>query len=210
MLLRRLTLAGASFIAAACLTPAQAANATAPSALRPPIEAFFENARYSAALLSPDARFLAVKLGTPNRRDTLVVIDLATMHAKPVAYFQDADIGNFDWVNDQRLVFDTRDKRIGQGDWEYAPGMFAVNRDGSDLLQLVSRSAIDDWNSGGKSKLEKILLPYHTYLLGQSGAQDSDEIYAQSWSFDGPTQYDKKLDGSMKARPMPNMSTCCA
>jgi dipeptidyl aminopeptidase/acylaminoacyl peptidase len=149
--------------------------ADAPARPLPPIESFFENRAFSEAALSPNARFLAAKLSRPGQRDALVVIDLATNAAKVAAVFADFDVGDFQWVNNERLVYNAREKDIAQGDTHMGPGLFAVNRDGSGYRQLVTRSA--KWV---QEHAVINLLPYNTYLLHQRGAQDSTAIYVRS------------------------------
>jgi len=172
-------LRGAALAAAlACALPAPAQNAvqnTAP----PPIASFFANASFGDAKLSPDARYLAVRSGAPGKRDFLVVVTLADNSAKVVASYDEADIGEFRWISNERLVFDTRDKRVGLGDTEYAPGLYAVNRDGSKFVELVDRTG----RNAGTTRGRKVL-PAHTYLLPQAGAQDSDYIYVASANLD--------------------------
>ena len=50
--------------------------------------------------------------------------------------FTDADIGRFQWVNDDWLVFNGVDLEAGGGDQRFAPGLFSVKRDGSELQTL--------------------------------------------------------------------------
>ncbi len=153
--------------------------AEAPARALPPIESFFENPVFSNAALSPNARFLAAKLSRAGQRDALVVIDLATNAAKVAAVFADFDVGDFYWVNNERLVYNAREKDIAQGDAHMGPGLFAVNRDGSGYRQLVTRSA-----SWLQPHAVINLLPYNTYLLRQRGAQDSMSIYVRNPKYD--------------------------
>ncbi len=84
-------------------------SAQAAPAAPVPIEHFFKNAAFAGALLSPNAKNLAARLGRTGRRGALVVIDLTNNAAKLVASFAPADVGSFHWVNDDRLVFDATD-----------------------------------------------------------------------------------------------------
>ena len=146
-----------------------------------PIEHFFSNPEFSGARLSPSARYLAVRLGSATIRDRLAVVDLGDNSVKIVGAFSDADIGQFAWVNNERLVFDAADKRIGQGDVQYGPGLYAVNRDGSSFRQLVDRS-----NAFIRGASMARLLPWHHFLLQQAGPRDSDDVYVENVTFDGP------------------------
>ena len=146
----------------------------------PPIQSFFANPVIGAPVLSPDARHVALREGKTGSRDRLAVIDVATNTMKPIAAFGDADVGRFQWVNSKRLVFDTRDSKLALGDTEYAPGLFAVDVDGSNFVQLVDRAG-----EGGRIQTGSLIktskqLPWHTYIFTQVGRQDSDWIYVRS------------------------------
>lgn len=147
-----------------------------PAALTP-MEDFFENPALSGVKLSPDARLLAVRVGKSGKREGLAIIDLQTNKGEAVAYFEDADINRFEWINDKRLVFNTADKKVAQGDIKYAGGLFAVNADGTDMRELVSRQRS---TQAALTQVKRELLPWYTAMLGQVGAQDSEFIYVTS------------------------------
>ncbi|WP_256078005.1 S9 family peptidase [Massilia sp. YIM B04103] len=164
-------------LAASAVVPTPAVAAPAPV----PLAAFFDNADFGEAVLSPSGKFLAAKVGGADRREGLVVVDLSQISVQLVARFADADVDHVQWVNEDRLLFDTIDKRIGVGDRRFAPGMFAVDRDGKNFRQLVNRNANFIQPSGAAR-----LLPWHTYMMGQRGAQNSDYVYVRSQKMDGP------------------------
>jgi dipeptidyl aminopeptidase/acylaminoacyl peptidase len=175
--LRALALAGALLCGA---SPVLAAGAikTLPS-----LADFFNNPHFSDAELSPSGKYLAVRLGNKdNKRDMLGVVDLTSNSVKVVGNFSDADIGQYAWVNDNRLVFTATDRDLAQGDMRYAPGMYAINRDGSAFRQLAMRSG-KAFITDGSTLGARDLLPWHTYLTDQDGAQDSDYIYVQDRNF---------------------------
>jgi dipeptidyl aminopeptidase/acylaminoacyl peptidase len=152
-----------------------------PAAL-PPIERFFANPALADAELSPSGRYLAAISGAAGRRDYLVVIDLQAKTAKLVAGYNDVDIQQFTWVNDERLVFNVTDHAVAPGAQDGAAGLYAVNRDGSKLRQLANRR--DAFISEGISRIERKILPWHTYLMDQRGGQDSDSIYVESYEWE--------------------------
>ena len=156
-----------------CIASAQAQQLAPPP---PPLADFFANPEFSGVLLSPDARFLAVRMQGANQRERLAIVNLADNSIKVVAQFDDADIGEVEWVNPERLVYTTRDYQSTPGETRYAPGLYAVNRDGSEARQLAERSFATDMSSTSVYKP----LPWHTYLTGQRGAQDSNFIYVLS------------------------------
>ncbi|RSZ55356.1 S9 family peptidase [Massilia atriviolacea] len=157
----------------ACALASPSFSAAAGAAPPPALADFFDNPAFSAARLSPSGKFIAVRYNKDNQRDRLVVIDLADHAIKVVASFADRDVGNFQWVNNERLVLDTTDKTIGPGDERYWPGLYAVNRDGSRFRQLVQAS--------GAFLQERVvannILPPNHFLVEQTGAQNSDEVY---------------------------------
>jgi dienelactone hydrolase len=148
----------------------------AAAAAPPPIESFFENPAFTSALLSPDARRLGVRVGAEGKRDLLAVLDLETRAVKVVAHFADADIGQFEWVNNNRLIFNAVDKRLGVGERQDAPGLYAVDSDGAHFRQLANRQS----GSFVRDGTARPLLPWHTYMVRQQGAQDSDFVYVTS------------------------------
>ncbi|UOD31555.1 S9 family peptidase [Massilia violaceinigra] len=168
-----------ALLVCALAAPAFAAEPAAPAP--PPLAAFFDNAVFSAAELSPNGKFLAVRFSSDNKRDRLIVIDLASNATTVVAQFDDRDVNTFQWVNNERLVLDSTDKRIGLGDMVHGPGLFAVNRDGSNFRQLVHLT----WAAFKQRSVTRITLPPDHYLVRQTGAQASDEVYLTNPKRDG-------------------------
>lgn len=171
----------ACLLAMALSPAAVATDATAP--VRTPIERFFANPQLDGALLSPGGRYLAALSGAPDRRDMLIVVDLQTNTVKAVAGYANADVLDFEWVNDERLLFNVSDKGVGPGGEYLASGLFAVDRDGGNLRQLAARNDARGGTPLG-SHVHVKMLPWHTFMLGQRGAQDSDWAYVQSLDYD--------------------------
>jgi dipeptidyl aminopeptidase/acylaminoacyl peptidase len=153
---------------------ALACHGVASAAERPPVAAFFSNPAFNGAMLSPDGRYLAAFIGANGRRDGLAVVDLADMSAQMVAQFNDTDIGQARWVNNDRLLFSTVDKALGRRDARFAPGIFAVNRNGKQFRQLAKRN--EQFLRNGDDLVAE-MLPWHTYMLDQDGPQNSEEVY---------------------------------
>lgn len=129
---RRATIAASLAVASFAVL----AQNVAPAA-RPPVESFFRHPDVDDAKLSPSGTRVAVAVNI-GERVALGVIDVHGGTApRIVASFNDADVDNFYWVNDERLVFSIIDLTAGSGDQVYAPGLFAVDADGSALRQLV-------------------------------------------------------------------------
>ncbi|HEY8023680.1 MAG TPA: S9 family peptidase [Burkholderiaceae bacterium] len=103
-----------------------------------PVEDLFRNADVVAAELSPDGKFVALTTAVEGRR-CLAVMDLATRSIKEVASFEDAQVGSFRWISNERLVF-SQTYLFDEHAWTgyIDDGLYAVNRDGSQLKELMS------------------------------------------------------------------------
>ena len=158
-----------------------AAVAQAETAKLPAVEAFFGPMPISAPMLSPSGKRLAVIIGSPGKRTQLAVIDLDDTKIHRTASFGELDVRSARWVNDERLIFDTADRTVAQRDVEYAPGLYAINYDGSKFKQLARK----DYESVREaSHIASRMLPWHTYLMHQDGAQDSDAVYVEDVEFE--------------------------
>ena len=147
------------------------------AAAPPPAASFFENSRFASPKLSPDGRYLAARVARPGERDRLSVVKLDDLGVTVVAMFGDADVGYFEWVNNERLVFNGSDTRVTHSDEQHPPGLFAVNRDGKGFRQLSRTSWISGDAAETGSHLAPGMLDWNHYLLGQPGRQDGDEVY---------------------------------
>jgi dipeptidyl aminopeptidase/acylaminoacyl peptidase len=155
-----------------CLFSSLGASAQTPAL--PAIGTFFQDAAFSGAEMSPNGRFVAFRVATKGSRATLGVLDLDTMAVTPVAAIDSADIGQFHWVNDRRLVFNVTDLRIAQAEVASAPGLFAVDRDGTAFKRLVESN-----RHFVKIGSEASLLPWNTFLVDGVGKQDSNDVFVE-------------------------------
>jgi hypothetical protein len=91
-------------------------------------------------VLSPLGNHLAITTAKGATRVGLAVIDVPPGgKAKHVAQFTDGDIWDVRWVNEGRLPFSVVDLSDGSGRPSGAPGLFAINPDGSKQRQLIRR-----------------------------------------------------------------------
>jgi len=142
------------------------------------VEHFFENNAFGGALLSPNGMYLAVRLSKPGRREFLAVVELESKAARVVAEYKDADVGDFQWVNDERLVYNLRDLTDNFTAIDYGPGLFAVDRDGGRKIKLAAQTLRD-----------RAPQPWNTMLTRQPGSQDSDWIYVERPIYDKNDKY---------------------
>src|SRR5258707_5940976 len=102
-----------------------------------PVEQFFKQANFSQLKLSPDGKNVAgVVRGT--KRDGLAVVNIDTRGGRPITNFADADVLQFYWINDHRLVFSVGDAHEATSN-AYYYGWYAVNSDGSQLEEISTQ-----------------------------------------------------------------------
>lgn len=142
----------------------------------PPAQHFFESAQFKSAKLSPSGRYIALRAGDTKLRDMLVVLDTETLTSIGGASYSDNDIGDIRWVNDKRLVYNVIDTKVAPGDRNFAPGLYAIDRDGKGRRQLADHA----WPKMSTGTLiQSRSEPWNTYLLAAEGAQDSEYIYVR-------------------------------
>src|SRR5664280_3315506 len=128
--LPRRSVALAAFGLGCCLAfasgaaPAAEASASVPPAPPerlvgpPPIADFFRRSTVNSSIASPSGRYAALTVaGGKYGRMRLVILDLSDVSKSTLlAEFDDEDIVNVQWVNDDRLVFQLSDlgKAVGE------------------------------------------------------------------------------------------------
>jgi acetyl esterase/lipase len=148
----------------------------------PPPEVFFGDPDLVEAVLSPSGRKLALTTKAGSPRLALVVLDLAP-GGKPVrtALFNDGDVFNVHWVNDGRLLFSVQDDAgVGKRPTG-APGLMAVNADGSRMTPLISRTVASGDGSPG---LNDRLLSWRHRLLkvpAPRPGEANEEVLVGRW-----------------------------
>jgi dipeptidyl aminopeptidase/acylaminoacyl peptidase len=121
----------AGLLITCALAPTQAATNDPP-----PVETFFARAKLQSAQISPSGQWLAITAGAGTGRLVLAVVDTEGKQAPQVtASFSNADITSFQWVSDDRLVFEVADLLVGPGEERFG-GLDSVKRDGTQQRQL--------------------------------------------------------------------------
>jgi dipeptidyl aminopeptidase/acylaminoacyl peptidase len=117
----------------ACALAAAAPHAANRPAI--PVQEFFSNPAMTGASISPNGQFVAMRERSSAGRAMLTVINTATREQQVVANYSNADVSQFYWLSDQRLVYITTnvDHRGDAG----APGLYAVDRDGQGFSPLT-------------------------------------------------------------------------
>jgi dienelactone hydrolase len=157
----------------------------------PALKDFFEPAQFKDAEISPSGRYLALRIAGSAQRDGMLVLDNET--GKPVGgtRLDGYDIGNIRWVNDNRLVYNVVDHSVGPGDARFSPGLYAVDRDGKNVRQLVEHTSAV-FRTG--TQIARRVEPWNTYLMDDQGAQDSEFIYARRPVWEQGTYAIKRMD----------------
>ncbi|MCG2585894.1 prolyl oligopeptidase family serine peptidase [Massilia sp. TS11] len=150
-----------------------------PAARSLPVASFFQPAAFARAALSPSGRHVAMLYSAQDERIKLAVMDVETRVPTVVAAMAEGDIASFSWVNDRRLVFSLGDRKEAIGEWSRAPGLFAVDRDGSNLRTLITRLELPP-SSGPRT-----VLPLWDLFLAPVGRMDTDDIFVLEPVFSG-------------------------
>lgn len=178
-----------TFLTRAALLLTAACSVAHAQAPRPPLEHFFGDARFSRPALSPDGKLLAVVVGLPGRRNALRVIELDTNKLHATAAYEDADIGDFQWVNNQRLIHDLEERDRTRSQLDLWPGLYAVNADGSEMRQLAPRRYSD---ASEMIERGRMLSP-RAILAPDPGLQNSDAVYVNERVFRDDDTEERRL-----------------
>ncbi len=122
--------------------------ATASAHAAPPLppEVFFGAPDIKEAELSPSGKRLAITSAKGAKRVGLIVLDLgAGGKITRLVQAPKEDVVDVHWVNDDRLIFSYADLN---GEHYQAPGLFAINADGSAFKQIVGRQSRFGINKG--------------------------------------------------------------
>ncbi|MCE2659930.1 MAG: prolyl oligopeptidase family serine peptidase [Rubrivivax sp.] len=126
-------------LAAGLIPGVHAQSASATTAV--PLADFFKRPQYSDMVPSPNGRYLATTSPIHGRQN-LVVIDLQERKGVALTNYDNIDVGNIAWANNDYLLF--RAIQIGAPSGQDTPragGLFSVAMDGSGIYQLVKTAS---------------------------------------------------------------------
>ena len=162
---------------------------TARAADAPPVADFFRRPAYVNMVMSPNGKAVAATAAAGGRVGLVIVDLLDPSKSKSVASFSNADVLDVEWVNDDRLVFNTTDRRLPYGE-QKGSGLFAVGRDGKDAVRTLIRR---DWHvmTTGTHIVDRSLTPAHAlHAVLRDGSNDvliSRYVYSDAREFQGTT-----------------------
>ncbi|MBL0092731.1 MAG: S9 family peptidase [Piscinibacter sp.] len=167
-------------LAAGTLVLASMVGAVQAAETLPPVESFFRDPDITEVELSPSGKRIAVTTSAGSKRIALSVVELATGRSTPVANYDDADVGEFEWVNDERLVYSLEDRRNPIGQQRIFSGLFSVMADGSDPRQLIALN----WNVANMRRVgrEPLSVLHDLMVVPSTGG---NEVVVGRWRYDG-------------------------
>jgi dienelactone hydrolase len=155
-------------------------GASALAADAPPAIDFFRLPQIEAATMSPSGRAIAATVGTDTGRMQLAVIELGEKLAvKVIAGSSDADVSDFHWVNDERLVYTLSDNTRATA-YRLPTGLFAVNRDGSGYRELIERRT--RFERVVNTTIERRVLPWNFAFHSARGGDAN--VIVQEYKYD--------------------------
>jgi len=104
---------------------------------RIPIESFSKDTEYSQVTISPSGEYLAV-VNKVKGKNVLVILDaqtFKTLHA--VSFRGDAQVGDYHWVNNERVAIAKEYLRGWKDHPEYYGEIYGVNVDGKKSKYLI-------------------------------------------------------------------------
>lgn len=161
------------------------------AAALPPAEAFYRERDIVRAALSPSGRWLALTSAVGAPRIGIVVFDTRDWgQGQVAARFNNVDIDDVHWVNDDYLAFDTYDRLSGGGEQWLASGLYTVKRDGSEQRQHTRMR--EDGVTEGRGLARRELLSAYHHLL-QVLSDGGDDVIIGEWRYDGAGELDGVL-----------------
>lgn len=173
---------------------APAATPAASAARAVPLQSYFRHPDIDEVKLSPSGHWLAMTAGAASGRRILAVVDLeGKMPPTVAANYSDADVRSFDWVNDDRLVYNLIDLVEGGATQGFGPGLVSTRRDGSETRQLIElrHAFVAERRGPGTPPL-----PYNHALL-TIAVGGGNEVIVGRYQFDGQGEVLSMLPGRL-------------
>jgi dienelactone hydrolase len=160
--------------------PLIAVSTLATGADRPAVEDFFRNPETSFARISPSGHYVAMFTRAEDGSMVLAVRDTTDLRkAKALASFDSARMVALEWVNDQRLTFTVKNPRI---EFEGNLDQFAVDRDGSAMVRLISGSWNHQQETLGTHITDRVLTANYVFEDVTHDGSDDIVVGKLSWN----------------------------
>ncbi|MBC3918725.1 S9 family peptidase [Undibacterium sp. CY18W] len=161
------------------LAPAQAATEAIP------VASFFKHPKFREARLSPDGKSIGMLMLGANDRVILAVLEVGQLKPEVIANYEDKDVRSFHWINNDRLVYDLTNYQHKDVEQFFGPGLYAVNKDRSKRLRLVTHQY-----TSAREKVTGPSLAWHTYFLDVVHGSSTPDVYVQQAQDSDSRTYD--------------------
>src|SRR5471032_95047 len=164
-------------LAALTATCCRVAIADAP----PDAASFFKEPATSLVSLSPQGHYVALMIVQENGRQALAVRDTADLKklTVPVTADSNAKIIAVHWINENRIGFTFKNYRT---EFESTLDEFAVDRDGSNLIHLISGNWRHQQEVLGSNIKDKVLTADYAFFDVTHDGSDDILIEKYSWN----------------------------
>jgi len=160
--------------------PFLAAGLSAAAAERPPVADFFRGADVGFVRMSPTGRYLVILNRSDDGQQVLAVRDTADLKKVTVAArYETARLANVSWINDERLTFTLKNPKL---DFTGNFDQFAVDRDGGNLVHLISGNWSHQQQSTGSNIKSRTLTADYTFLGVTHDGSDDIIVGKMSWN----------------------------
>jgi dipeptidyl aminopeptidase/acylaminoacyl peptidase len=124
-----------------------------------PVESFFRRPDFANMRLSPNGQRLAAAAPLKGRAN-LVVIDLDKKSRQIITDFSSLDVGDFYWVNNDRLCLQVADGQDVSGEFNYR-GTYCIDADGGNIRNFTKLGVADPGSTTGGYRIITPLAQVH-------------------------------------------------
>jgi acetyl esterase/lipase len=124
-----------------------------------PVESFFRRPDFANMRLSPNGQRLAAAAPLKGRAN-LVVIDLDKKSRQIITDFSSLDVGDFYWVNNDRLCLQVADGQDVSGEFNYR-GTYCIDADGGNIRNFAKLGVADPGSTTGGYRIITPLAQVH-------------------------------------------------
>src|SRR5471030_1160304 len=147
----------------------------------PSVESFFKDPVTRSATLSPQGHYVALVTRMADGKQVLAVRDTSDLKSVtvPLTAPDDNKIVALHWINEQRIGFTLKNYRI---EFESNQDEFAVDRDGSNLVHLISGNFKHHQDKLGTNIKDKVLTSDYAFVSTTHDGSDDIIVSRYMWN----------------------------
>src|SRR5450830_1662817 len=147
----------------------------------PSAESFFKDPVTRSATLSPQGHYVALVTRMADGKQVLAVRDTSDLKSVtvPLTAPDDNKIVALHWINEQRIGFTLKNYRI---EFESNQDEFAVDRDGSNLVHLISGNFKHHQDKLGTNIKDKVLTSDYAFVSTTHDGSDDIIVSRYMWN----------------------------